>query len=315
MLGAKFKTALHKIYFWGDLMSIKNVTVMGAGVLGSQIAFQAAFHGYDVVIYDINEEAISAGKAKLDKLVGIYGDYFNNVEQAEQSINRLTLTSHLKKAVADADLMIESVPEVKEIKIDFYQKVAKVAPEKTIFATNSSTMLPSDFREYTGRPEKFLALHFANEVWKNNTAEVMGHSETDRKYEEELLDFSGKIGMLPIHVKKEQPGYIVNSLLVPLLHAAELLYANGIGEIEDIDRSWMAATGAPAGPFAMLDIVGLTTAYNIAKMASVDNPQMESAAAMLKKYVDAGKLGTSTGEGFYKYPNPTYREFFKNAND
>ncbi len=296
-------------------MDIKNVTIIGAGVLGSQIAFQVAFHGYNVILYDINEEAVSAGRAKLDKLVGIYGDYFNNVEQAEQSINRLTLTSDLNKAVADADLMIESVPEVKEIKIDFYQKVAKIAPEKTIFATNSSTMLPSDFRAYTGRPEKFLALHFANEVWKNNTAEVMGHSETDRKYEEELLDFAEKIGMLPIHVKKEQPGYIVNALLVPLLHAAELLYANDIGEIEDIDRAWMAATGSPAGPFAMLDVVGLSTAYNIAKMASVDNSQMESAAAMLKKYVDAGKLGTSTGEGFYKYPNPTYREFFKNAND
>ncbi|MBA8772457.1 3-hydroxybutyryl-CoA dehydrogenase [Staphylococcus coagulans] len=296
-------------------MDIKNVTIIGAGVLGSQIAFQVAFHGYNVILYDINEEAVSAGRAKLDKLVGIYGDYFNNVEQAEQSINRLTLTSDLNKAVADADLMIESVPEVKEIKIDFYQKVAKIAPEKTIFATNSSTMLPSDFRAYTGRPEKFLALHFANEVWKNNTAEVMGHSETDRKYEEELLDFAEKIGMLPIHVKKEQPGYIVNALLVPLLHAAELLYANDIGEIEDIDRAWMAATGSPAGPFAMLDVVGLSTAYNIAKMASVDNSQMESAAAMLKKYVDAGKLGTSTGEGFYKYPNPTYKEFFKNAND
>lgn len=295
-------------------MDIKNVTIIGAGVLGSQIAFQVAFHGYNVILYDINEEAVSAGRAKLDKLVGIYGDYFNNVEQAEQSINRLTLTSDLNKAVADADLMIESVPEVKEIKIDFYQKVAKIAPEKTIFATNSSTMLPSDFRAYTGRPEKFLALHFANEVWKNNTAEVMGHSETDRKYEEELLDFAEKIGMLPIHVKKEQPGYIVNALLVPLLHAAELLYANDIGEIEDIDRAWMAATGSPAGPFAMLDVVGLSTAYNIAKMASVDNSQMESAAAMLKKYVDAGKLGTSTGEGFYKYPNPTYREFFKNVN-
>ncbi len=296
-------------------MDIKNVTIIGAGVLGSQIAFQVAFHGYNVILYDINEEAVSAGRAKLYKLVGIYGDYFNNVEQAEQSINRLTLTSDLNKAVADADLMIESVPEVKEIKIDFYQKVAKIAPEKTIFATNSSTMLPSDFRAYTGRPEKFLALHFANEVWKNNTAEVMGHSETDRKYEEELLDFAEKIGMLPIHVKKEQPGYIVNALLVPLLHAAELLYANDIGEIEDIDRAWMAATGSPAGPFAMLDVVGLSTAYNIAKMASVDNSQMESAAAMLKKYVDAGKLGTSTGEGFYKYPNPTYKEFFKNAND
>ncbi|WP_325966342.1 3-hydroxyacyl-CoA dehydrogenase family protein [Staphylococcus gallinarum] len=180
-----------------------------------------------------------------------------------------------------------------------------------MFASNSSTMIPSDFKEFTRRPEKFLALHFANEVWKNNTAEVMGHADTDKKYEEELLDFADKIGMLPIHVKKEQPGYIVNSLLVPLLQAAEVLYANGVGEIEDIDRSWMVATGAPVGPFGMLDIVGLTTAYNIAKMSSLNSPQMANVAEMLKAYVDEGKLGTATGEGFYKYPNPAYRNFLK----
>ncbi|MCD8909590.1 3-hydroxyacyl-CoA dehydrogenase [Staphylococcus gallinarum] len=295
-------------------MTIKNVTVIGAGVLGSQVAFQAAFHGYDVTIYDINDEAVAAGKAKLHKLVGIYGEYFKNVEQAEQSLDRLSLTSDLTAAVADADLMIESVPEIKEIKIDFYKEVAKVAPEKTIFASNSSTMIPSDFKEFTGRPEKFLALHFANEVWKNNTAEVMGHADTDKKYEEELLDFAEKIGMLPIHVKKEQPGYIVNSLLVPLFQAAEILYTNGVGEIEDIDRSWMVATGAPVGPFGMLDIVGLTTAYNVAKMSSLNSPQMAKVAEMLKAYVDEGKLGTATGEGFYKYPNPAYREFFKDTN-
>ncbi|PTL16574.1 3-hydroxyacyl-CoA dehydrogenase [Staphylococcus gallinarum] len=295
-------------------MTIKNVTVIGAGVLGSQVAFQAAFHGYDVTIYDINDKAVAAGKAKLNKLVGIYGEYFKNVEQAEQSLNRLSLTSDLTAAVADADLMIESVPEIKEIKMDFYKEVAKVAPEKTIFASNSSTMIPSDFKEFTGRPEKFLALHFANEVWKNNTAEVMGHADTDKKYEEELLDFAEKIGMLPIHVKKEQPGYIVNSLLVPLLQAAEVLYANGVGEIEDIDRSWMVATGAPVGPFGMLDIVGLTTAYNIAKMSSLNSPQMANVAEMLKAYVDEGKLGTATGEGFYKYPHPAYREFIKDTN-
>ena len=111
-------------------MTIKNVTVIGAGVLGSQVAFQVAFHGYDVTIYDINDEAVAAGKAKSHKLVGIYGEYFNKVEQAEQSLNRLSLTSDLTAAVADADLMIESVLKLKEINIDFYKEVAKVAPEK-----------------------------------------------------------------------------------------------------------------------------------------------------------------------------------------
>lgn len=296
-------------------MTIKNVTIIGAGVLGSQIAFQTAFHGFDVTVYDINEQAVAAGKEKLQKLVPIYGEYFNNKQQAEEAMERLTLTSDLKESVSNADLMIESVPEFKDIKIDFYKKVANLAPEKTIFATNSSTMIPSDFKEYTGRPEKFLALHFANEVWKNNTAEVMGHAGTDKQYEEELLKFAEEIGMLPIHVKKEQPGYIVNSLLVPLLQAAEILYANGVGEIEDIDHTWMAATGAPVGPFGMLDVIGLTTAYNVAQMSALSNRQMGSVAEMLKEYIDAGKLGTATGEGFYKYPHPSYEAFIKKLNN
>ena len=288
---------------------IKNVTIAGAGVLGSQIAFQSAFFGYNVVVYDINEEAIEKGKEKLEKLVPIYGEFFNDTPLAEATMDRIRLTSDLADAVADADLMIEAVPELLNIKIDFYQKLSKVAPDKTIFATNSSTMIPSQFRDYTGRPEKFLALHFANEVWKNNTGEVMGHDQTDKAYVDIVLAFAQDIGMIPIHVKKEQPGYVLNSLLVPLLQAAELLYAYDIADIETIDRTWMAATGAPMGPFGILDVVGLNTAYNISTASAAANPAMQAVAEMLKKeYIDKGKFGTASGEGFYTYPNPSYKD-------
>lgn len=288
---------------------IKNVTIAGAGVLGSQIAFQSAFFGYNVVVYDINEEAIEKGKEKLEKLVPIYGAFFNDTSLAEATIGRIRLTSNLADAVSDADLMIEAVPELLKIKIDFYQKLAKVAPNKTIFATNSSTMIPSQFKDYTGRPEKFLALHFANEVWKNNTGEVMGHDQTDKAYVDIVLEFAHDIGMIPIHVKKEQPGYVLNSLLVPLLQAAELLYAYDIADIETIDRTWMAATGAPMGPFGILDVVGLNTAYNISTASAAANPAMQAVAEMLKKeYIDKGKFGAASGEGFYTYPNPSYKD-------
>ncbi len=290
-------------------MDIKNVTVVGAGVLGSQIAFQAAFFGFKVTLYDINDEAVKAGQEKLQKLVPIYADYFNNEKLAQETLNKIKITSDLEASLKDSDLMIEAIPELFNIKVDFYKSVANLAPEKTIFATNSSTMMPSQFREYTGREEKFLALHFANEVWKNNTGEVMGHDRTHEQYVQDVLTFAAEIGMIPIHVKKEQPGYVLNSLLVPLLQAAEQLYAHGIADIETIDRTWMAATGAPLGPFAILDVVGLNTAYNIATASASANPAMHAVAEMLKKdYVDKGNLGTSTGEGFYKYPNPSYRE-------
>lgn len=288
-------------------MNFKNVTVAGSGVLGSQIAFQTAFHGYNVSVYDINDAALEKAKERLTGLKDTYATYFNDAKKAAEALERFTFSSNLKEAVKDADLIIEAIPELEKIKIKFYQDLATVAPEKTVFASNSSTMVPSQFAEYTGRPEKFLALHFANEVWKNNTAEVMGHPGTDKKYEEEVIEFAKSIGMIPLHILKEQPGYILNSLLVPFLSAGQALLAKGVADPETIDKTWMLATGAPLGPFAILDVVGLQTAYNIVATEAKHNPAVQPIADMLKtQFIDKGKMGKATGEGFYKYPNPAY---------
>lgn len=288
-------------------MNFKNVTVAGSGVLGSQIAFQTAFHGYNVSVYDINDAALEKAKERLTGLKDTYATYFNDAKKAAEALERFTFSSNLKEAVKDADLIIEAIPELEKIKINFYQDLATVAPEKTVFASNSSTMVPSQFAEYTGRPEKFLALHFANEVWKNNTAEVMGHPGTDKKYEQEVIDFAKSIGMIPLHILKEQPGYILNSLLVPFLSAGQALLAKGVADPETIDKTWMLATGAPLGPFAILDVVGLQTAYNIVATEAKHNPAVQPIADMLKtQFIDKGKMGKATGEGFYKYPNPAY---------
>ena len=288
-------------------MNFKNVTVAGSGVLGSQIAFQTAFNGYPVSVYDINDAALEKAKERLTGLKDTYATYFNDAKKAAEALERFTFSSNLKEAVKDADLIIEAIPELEKIKINFYQDLATVAPEKTVFASNSSTMVPSQFAEYTGRPEKFLALHFANEVWKNNTAEVMGHPGTDKKYEEEVIEFAKSIGMIPLHILKEQPGYILNSLLVPFLSAGQALLAKGVADPETIDKTWMLATGAPLGPFAILDVVGLQTAYNIVATEAKHNPAVQPIADMLKtQFIDKGKMGKATGEGFYKYPNPAY---------
>ncbi len=184
-----------------------------------------------------------------------------------------------------------------------YQRLGKVAPEATIFATNSSTLLPSDMAEFTGRPERFLALHFANEIWVHNTAEIMGHPGTDPAIAAEIVAFAREIGMEPIELHKEQPGYVLNSLLVPFLNSALALLVSGVADPETVDRTWRIATGAPAGPFAILDTIGLTTPYNIAS-ASPD-PGSQAVARYLKEnYIDQGKLGRATGEGFYQYRDP-----------
>lgn len=299
-------------------MNYKNITVAGSGVLGSQIAFQTAFFGYNVSVYDINEEALTKAKERLNKLKGVYATFFNDEQKAEETMSRFTFSDDLSEAVKDADLVIEAVPEVVDIKIDFYKKLGTVAPEKTVFATNSSTLLPSQFAEYTGRPEKFIALHFANQIWDKNTAEVMGHAGTAEHITMELLDFAKSIGMIPLHIKKEQPGYILNSLLVPFLSAGQNLFANDVAEPETIDKTWMLATGAPMGPFGILDIVGIETAYNIVLMQASANPdatnsQKKLAEILKTEFIDKGKMGAATGEGFYKYPNPAYLdpEFLK----
>ncbi|WP_405572620.1 3-hydroxyacyl-CoA dehydrogenase [Winogradskyella sp. Asnod2-B02-A] len=292
-------------------MNYKNITIAGSGVLGYQIAFQTAFHGFNVTVYDIKDTTLEKAKLKFNTMSDAFKRDLNATqEQLDKTFKHLSYTSDLAEAVKDADLVIEAVPENPKIKIDFYHKLAKVAPEKTVFATNSSTLLPSQFAEATGRPSKFLALHFANTIWIHNTAEIMGHPNTDSSVFKDVVAFAKAIGMLALPLYKEQPGYILNSLLVPLLSAATSLLVNHVAEPEIIDKTWMKATGAPLGPFGILDVVGITTAYNIDKMAAEktkDPLKIKTVNYLKENFIDQNKLGVSTGEGFYKYPNPAYK--------
>ncbi|AUC20806.1 3-hydroxybutyryl-CoA dehydrogenase [Polaribacter sejongensis] len=291
-------------------MKYKNITVAGSGVLGYQIAFQIAFYGFNVSIYDINDEILEKAKSKFKIIAKAFKTDLNATkEQLDVTFKNLTYTSNLAESVKDADLMIEAIPENIAIKISFYKNLAKVAPQKTIFATNSSTLLPSQLADSTGRPKQFLALHFANNIWKHNTAEIMGHPTTDPKVFKDLIMFAKAIGMLPLPLYKEQPGYILNSLLVPFLGASLDLLVNEVSDPHTIDKTWMKATGAPIGPFAILDTVGINTVYNI-NVSSAEETQEPLALKTVKylkeNFIDKNKLGVSTGEGFYKYPNPSF---------
>ena len=146
---------------------IATVTVLGTGVLGSQIAYQIAYSGFDVVAYDVNEQALTAAKKRFATLAATYKDEVKGAAdgKADAALKRITPQMDVGRAVANADLVIEAVPENLELKRDIYRKIGKASPAKTIFATNTSTLLPSDLMESTGRPERFLALHFANQIW------------------------------------------------------------------------------------------------------------------------------------------------------
>ncbi|KQZ09244.1 3-hydroxybutyryl-CoA dehydrogenase [Agromyces sp. Root1464] len=285
------------------MTALRNITVLGTGVLGSQIAYQTAYRGFDVVAYDIDDAALEAAKQRFAALADTY--VTEGVDgaadgKAQEALGRITRSADLGEAVAKADLVIEAIPENLEIKRATYEQLATLAPEHTIFATNSSTLLPSDLAPFTGRADRFLALHFANRVWVHNTAEVMGTEATSPEVFQAVARFAGEIGMVPIEIKKEKAGYLLNSLLVPFLQAAGELLVDGIAEPDAIDKTWRIGTGAPMGPFQIYDIVGLTTAYNISMMGGAK--QQAFAALIKERYIDQGKLGVATGEGFYSYP-------------
>lgn len=311
---------------------IKNVTVIGGGVLGSQIAYQTAYKGFNVVTWVRSEGSIERAKPKFERLRNMYIeeltngklnggrvgsglfpdmghpeaiDYEAQIAIADRTYRNLVFETDLEKAVKDADLVIEALAEDPQQKRDFYMMLDKVLPEKTIIATNSSTLLPSQLADATGRPEKFLALHFANNIWRQNTAEVMGHADTDKLVYQEVVDFAEAIGMVPLCLKKEKAGYLLNSLLVPFLNAGMGLLVDEISDPATIDLAWKLGTGAPLGPFQILDVVGITTAYNIVSnnpQAQDENSLYGRIAKLLKEeYIDKGKLGVNAGEGFYSY--------------
>lgn len=314
-------------------MHLKKILVAGGGVLGSQIAFQTAYCGFDVTIWLRSEGSIGRTQPKLAHLKETYSKTIESMAAPEgkspqiwangiSSYTDFNMASCLKRvqtaadsihleldlaaAAADADLVIESMAENADDKIAFYKKLAPLLPEKTILVTNSSTLLPSQFSKYTGRPEKYLALHFANSIWKNNTAEIMAQPRTSQAAFDAVMAFARQIRMIPLPVRKEKSGYLLNSMLVPMLFSAMDLYVNGISDPESIDRAWTLGTGAPKGPFRILDTVGLTTAHNIVKqylkipsfLAPYNFRGMDK---MLRGYLDAGKLGMASGEGFFKY--------------
>lgn len=280
---------------------IFNVTILGGGNMGSQIAFQTAFKGFNVTIYDISADLYNNVIENLELLKSIYlREAHATEDEMENTFNNISYSFNLSEAVQDADLTIEAVPEDMKIKQKLYTELGQVAPAKTIFSTNSSTMLPRDLMDYTGRPHKFLALHFSNLLFHCNIAEIMKSYKTDIESYNTVIEFAEAIGMIPILVKQEQRGYILNSLLMPFMAAATELYLKGVSDIETIDKTWRIATGSPVGPFEIYDIVGINTVYNIA--ANGDLKAKLFAQYLKDNFIKQGKLGYLSGEGFYKYP-------------
>lgn len=290
---------------------LDRLTVLGAGVLGGQIGWHSAFKGKTVVIYDPFPEALQKAAVAHDTYAQIYAAELGaSPADIAATRARLTYSGDLKAAVARADFVIESVPEIPETKTQVYREMAGLLPPHTLVATNSSTLLARDFAEATGRPAKYCALHFANLIWRLNLAEIMAHAGTARETLTAVAHFAIEIGMVPIPVQKEQNGYVLNSWFVPLLEAGVSLVVNGVATPEDVDRTFMITNrGCAMGPCGMIDMVGMKTAYDVSQYwgtVNNDAQMLRNAAYIKDRFLDKGLQGMLGGEGFYRYPDPAY---------
>jgi 3-hydroxybutyryl-CoA dehydrogenase len=288
------------------LSDIKKVLILGSGTLGLRIGLQSALSGFETTVYDIHEETfLCAKKIQASILNNLIERNIISSAEAENAKKRITFTTDAVAAAADADIVSESVVEDLAIKKKVWAQFAALSPQHTVFTTNTSYLMPSQFAAETGRPELFCAFHF-HDVFFANVVDIMPHPTTAKWVIDLLMEMGRKLNQTPVFVKKESPGYIFNAMLVALIGAAGALVTYDIASIEDVDRSWMGNFKMDRGPFGILDVIGLETVWHITN--AMPDTKSKKFAALLKTYVDAGKLGVKTGEGFYKYPKPVFQE-------
>jgi 3-hydroxybutyryl-CoA dehydrogenase len=287
---------------------VKKVLIAGAGTMGRQIGTLCAVHGFEVVLYDIHQEILKGAEKEIADLLGYFIRKKRISEkEAGESRQRITFTTNPEAASADADIAIEAVPEDPALKRDVFSQMNEGCPARTIFITNSSTLVPSMFAEESGRPEKLIALHF-HDVRVTNIVDIMVHPGTSEETFNLVSDFTQKMGQVPIVLRKENPGYVFNFMLTAFLEAAQALAEKGVTSIEEIDRAWMGVTHMSIGPFGMMDSIGLETVWKVTdyRAKKTNDEQKKRNAEFLKKYVDKGHLGRKSGRGFYSYPKPAY---------
>lgn len=289
-----------------ELKDIKNILILGSGTLGLRIALASALKGYKVIVYDIREEAFEqAKKIQINLIKILIKEGVITENDAENALQNQSFTTNAKLASANVDLVSESVTEDLELKKRVWAQFGELCPEKTIFTTNTSSLLPSLYAEETGRPERFCALHF-HDVFYANVVDIMPNPKTEPWIIDLLKAYGESIQQTVVIMKRESSGYIFNAMLISVLGAAGALVTFDVASIEDVDRSWMGNFKMPRGPFGILDEIGIDTAWHIIHVYKDERSKRFS--KLLKTYIDQGKLGRKTGEGFYKYPKPRYNE-------
>ena len=282
-------------------MEIKNVGVLGCGLMGAGIAQVAAASGFKTIVREVNQGALDKGMARIKRFLddGVSKGKVTT-EQRDTTLANLTGTTQFA-AMKDCDIIVEAILENVDEKVAAYTFLEAGVSPNTIFASNTSSLCITELAAKTKRPDRFGGLHFFNPVPLMKLVEVVRALTTSDETYQTLFTFAQKLGKEPI-TAPDKPGFIVNRLLVPYLLDAIRCYERGLGTIEDIDKGMKLGCGYPMGPFTLLDFVGLDTTYYIANiMFDEYKDAMFAAPPLLKRMVLAGKLGRKSGEGFYKY--------------
>jgi 3-hydroxybutyryl-CoA dehydrogenase len=293
-----------------QIEDIQTVLIVGSGNMGQQIGFQCAASGFSVILYDISADMLEKAMGRMGKLAPTYISSGRLTENgAREALLRIKTERDPEKAGCSADIISESVPEDPALKARTFAAFNDICPARTIFTTNTSSLLPSMFAQATGRPDRFAALHF-HDTRFTNIVDIMPHAGTSKETISLIEAFAKKIGQVAIVLQKESNGYVFNAMLMTLLESAQTLAARQVASVEDIDRSWMGVMHTMVGPFAIMDSIGIDTVYKITDYwaKKTGNPQQEANALFLKQYVDRGDLGVKTGRGFYTYPAPAFQK-------
>lgn len=288
-------------------MAIKNITVLGSGIMGHGIAQVSAMAGYTVILRDIEQQFLDKAMEKikwsLDKLVS---KQKITEQQGNEIFSRIKPVVDLKEALKDCDLMIEVVPEIMELKKKVYAEVDKVALEKTVFASNTSTLPITEIASTISRPERFIGIHFFNPPQLMKLVEVIPGQKTSKELVDITINFVRSVSKEPVLCKKDVPGFIVNRLFIPLVHEAAYAMDRTGATKEEIDSAVKFKLHFPMGIFELADFTGMDVIHKATiEMHSRDN-KVINPHPLIEKLYNEKKLGQKSGEGFYKYSQEQY---------
>ena len=282
---------------------VKNVSVIGAGNMGHQIALQCALSGFKTTVTDV----IPAVLEKAEKFVGTYlagrvekGKMTDDV--AKKARGNISFTGDLKEAVKDADVIIEAVLERIDLKRKIFADLDKLAPARAILATNSSFIVSSRIADVTNRPSQVCNLHFFNPALVMKLVEVVQGPHVSDETAQCMMAFCQKIEKVPILIKKEVDGFVLNRIFAVISREAQWMLEMGVASYEDIDKACVYGAGHPMGPFRLNDLTGLDLSYDIGmERFRRTGDRADLPIPTLVKKVAEGKFGQKTGEGWYSY--------------